>query len=287
MSALHGDDVTNGVTTAPNTRDGTKPPYCWQLNAGIQGQGCKDYAERYESDPSLSGTQVSVQNSADAWVQVCQPHHDQSSYPDRCGVWVDSAQTQREVYDCRVRPLYLALGWSGSTDAVEASQINGVPLADLKEPHTGKSAHDTCLYLGGALASPKTAEDMRRLADKIASIPDDWCANQCAKAWQNEASLAWIGLNDYRLGYDVGNALTGWEWDAGGTLEAGDPECWSNEDGATTNKPDANDWVIMMRGAAVSAQTFTTNNDYCNGYIWKPKKYIDSNQEHPYVCELP
>lgn len=285
VSELHGDDVTNGVTTAPNTRDDTKPPYCWQLNAGIQGEGCKDYAERYESDPRLPGTQVLVQNTAEAWVQVCQPHHDQTLYPDRCGVWVDPAKTQREVYDCRVRPVYLALGWSGSTDAAEASDLSSVALAEWKAPDTAVSAQSMCQDLGGALASPKTAEDIARLADKIASIPSDWCANQCPQTWQNEASLAWIGLNDYRLGHDVGNSLTGWEWDAGGTLEAGDPECWSVEQGATTNKPDTNDWVIMMRGADLSQQTLTTNNAYCNGYIWKPKK--PDVQSLPYVCELP
>ena len=200
---------------------------------------------------------------------------------------MDSAKTQREVYDCRVRPVYLALGWSGSTDAAEASQLGNTASEDaLKEHRHAKMARNSCENLGGSLASPKTTEDIARLADKIASIPSDWCANQCSQTWQNEASLAWIGLNDYRLGYDVGNSLTGWEWHAGGTLEAGDPECWSVEEGATTNKPDTNDWVIMMRGADLSQQTLTTNNAYCNGYIWKPKKPDSPTQQLPYVCEF-
>ena len=187
-----------------------------------------------------------------------------------------------------MRPVYLALGWSGSTDAAEASQPGNTASEDaLKEHRHAKMARNSCENLGGALASPKTAEDMKRLADKIASIPSDWCANQCSQSWQNVASLAWIGLNDHdgAVNYEVGFSLTGWQWDAGGTLEAGDPECWSVEKGAETNKPEVDDWVIMMRGADVSPP-FTTNNAYCNGYIWKPKKFDSPTQQLPYVCEF-
>jgi hypothetical protein len=161
----------------------------------------------------------------------------------------------------------------------------------MSSPLSALSARSLCFYLlGGKLASPQTQTALLAALDEMKTIPTNWCdLSSCGYStdWKTSGAVAWIGLHDTTT--EVNNALTGWQWDAtdggNGILDAGEPHCWSDQDGATTSKPWLNNWNVWLHGSTLSP-ALTSVNPYCDNYVWKPKKEDNSNHYYPYICQI-